>query len=112
VVFFAKRIRKQYRRLVIILLLITNIASLYSQETGDSSGDEKKITIEISPDKIIAGQRFDLTIFADYSSYRDVQVLPPQFPPGLSLVSGPYKSAHTIRVGDASESEYIKNTRI
>jgi tetratricopeptide (TPR) repeat protein len=68
--------------------------------------------MEISPDKVIVGQRFDLTIFADFSAYRNVTIIEPPLPDGISLVSGPYKSAQTIRVGDVSNPEYIKKTRV
>lgn len=99
-------------RLVSLLLFACVFSPLFSQDREDSSSEEDGISVEISPKKVIVGQRFDLTIFADFSSYRNVNIKEPKFPEGISLVSGPYKSAQTIRVGDISNPEYIKKTRV
>lgn len=111
-VLFGKRKRKTPRRLVIFLILgLFSFTSLFSQDAV-SRKDDPRITVEISPDRIIVGQRFDLTIFGDFPSYRSVHIKAPVLPDGISLAGGPYKSAQTIRVGDISEPKYIKKTRV
>ncbi len=98
-------------RLVVLLLLFS--LPLYSQSDEPEVPEEAPpITIEISPTKIIVGQRFDLTIFADFPSYRNVTIKEPRLPDGITLASGPYKSAQTINVGDLVNPQYIKKTRI
>ncbi|MBI9099831.1 MAG: hypothetical protein JEY91_15230, partial [Spirochaetaceae bacterium] len=104
-VFFGKRNLVRSGRLVVFLLFILQSHHLFSQE-------EPRTTVEISPEKIIVGQRFDVTIFADFSSYNNVIIKEPRLPEGISLVGGPYKSAQTIRVGDQDNFQYIKKTRI
>lgn len=98
-------------RLVVFLILLS--LPLFSQsDEPESPEEDSPITIEISPTKIIVGQRFDLTIFADLPSYRNVTIKEPQLPDGITLASGPYKSAQTINVGDLLNPQYIKKTRI
>lgn len=111
-VFFRKRDRILSGRLVAFLFFLIPASILFSQSENSVAGEQPQITIEISPEKIIVGQRFDLTIFADFSSYRNVKIIEPELPPGITLASGPYKSAQTIRIGDLSDSQYIKKTRI
>ena len=108
-VFFGTGNRVQPGRLVVLLIIFLLPAIIFSQEDSEAVEEaEPRITIEISPDKIIVGQRFDLTIFADFSAYRDVTIKAPQLPEGITLASGPYKSAQTIRIGDIGNPQYIK----
>ena len=117
-VFFGKRKRELPGRLVIALAFYIFINTLLAaQESGTEveGGPEEespRITVEVSPEKIIVGQRFDLTIFGDFPSYRMVRISEPPLPDGISLAGGPYKSAQTIRVGDLGEARYIKKTRV
>lgn len=98
-------------RLVVLFFLLS--LPLFSQSDEPEVPEEKPlITIEISPAKIIVGQRFDLTIFADFPAYRNVTIREPQLPAGITLASGPYKSAQTINVGDLLNPQYIKKTRV
>lgn len=99
-------------RLVASLLVFLLTCSLYAQSEEDEGVEIPLITVEISPEKILVGQRFDLTIFADFSSYRNVSIKEPQLPDGIVLASGPYKSAQTINIGDPVNPQYIKKTRI
>jgi len=112
VVFNRKRNRLQPERLVTLLLLLFVLTPLFSQEDDVDTDESALIVVEVSPEKIIVGQRFDLTIFADFSAYRNVIVDEPELPEGIVLVSGPYKSAQTIRVGDIDNPRYIKKTRV
>lgn len=117
-VFYGKRRRQFQRRLVACILpFVLFLSPLSGQEGGDVPGndadsEEPRITLEISPEKIIVGQRFDLTIFADFPLYRSVKIKEPELPEGITLASGPYKSAQTVRVGEPGEARYIKKTRI
>ncbi|MBN2657206.1 MAG: BatD family protein [Spirochaetales bacterium] len=111
-VFFGKRKRELSRRLVIVLISAILTGVLLSAQDNSPEQEEPRITVEVSPEKIIVGQRFDLTIFGDFPSYRNVAIKEPPLPDGIALVGGPYKSAQTVRVGDMAEARYIKKTRI
>ncbi len=111
-VFFTEGSRRQSKRLVILSFVIFISLPLFSQEFDELNKEEKKVILEIFPKKIITGQRFDLTIFADYASFRDVKIKEPELPDGISLVSGPHKSAQTVLSGDEVNPHYIKKTRI
>ncbi|MBB6479478.1 SH3 domain-containing protein [Spirochaeta isovalerica] len=111
-VFIGKRQRELSGRLVILLSAILLISSLLNAQDNAQEEDEPRITVEVSPEKIIVGQRFDLTIFGDFPSYRTVKIKEPELPDGISLAGGPYKSAQTIRVGEVGDARYIKKTRV
>jgi hypothetical protein len=112
VVFNRKRNGYQSERLVIFFIFSFLIFPVFSQDDKEDLDVNVPLVVEISPDKIIVGQRFDLTIFADFSAYRDVTIIEPELPEGITLVSGPYKSAQTIRVGELDDPRYIKKTRV
>ena len=99
-------------RLVVFIIASLLTLPLFSQSDESLSEDVTPITVEISPEKIIVGQRFDLTIFADFPAYRSVSIKEPPLPVGIILAGGPYKSAQTINVGDILNPRYIKKTRV
>lgn len=99
-------------RLVVLIFTFLLSLSLFAQNPEVDLAEEPRISVEVSPDKIIVGQRFDFTIFADFPTYRNVSISEPQLPDGLVLVGGPYKSAQTINVGDNDNPQYIKKTRV
>lgn len=110
-VFIGKRKRQLSRRLVAALFpFFLFTLALSAQENEEEVN--ASISVEISPSKILVGQRFDLSIFADFPSYRSVSIKEPQLPDGLALAGGPYKSAQTVRVGDLTNPQYIKKTRV
>jgi len=101
-------------RLVVFLFASLLTLPLFSQSDENILEDEEisPVSVEISPDKIIVGQRFDLTIYADFPAYRTVSIKEPSLPEGIVLAGGPYKSAQTINVGDLLNPQYIKKTRV
>lgn len=108
-VFHTERRRDIPRRLVIAF--IAAAAGLFALP-AQTDGENSPIGVEISPEKIIVDQRFDLTIFADFPSYGNVAIKEPRLPEGITLAGGPYKSAQTVRVGDLSNPRYIKKTLV
>jgi len=84
-----------FRKILIFFFLILIFSELNAQN----------FIMEISPNPVGRGDRFNIEFFIDYEDMSVITVTPPVLPEGISLYKGPYKRPYWLQLPDGSNKK-------